>query len=157
MCIHRTPSTHCMHAGSGRAPRSWSLRRRARGECTSCGSGISTTTHCAVHPLRGRPEGFSAEARQPICEGVECWDHPVVLGVVAAASIPLYLKLGRVFFGSLDGFNESVHYWLLPNWFSAARGELRRDWAATAKLQVYVALCFLWAAAITEWIAWRFL
>lgn len=90
--------------------------------------------------------------------GVEFWDHPRVLVFVGLFSIPLYVKLGRIFFGErFESLGESIRYWLTPDRYSFLIGELRQDWAATFRLELYLALCFLWAAAVTELLARLFL
>lgn len=63
------------------------------------------------------------------------------IAIVAVANIPLYLLVGRVFFGNWENFFEAIWFWFKPDMWSWIDGELGRDWYAEALLGVFVAIC----------------
>jgi hypothetical protein len=75
-------------------------------------------------------------------------DHPVALVVVSVLSFPVYVELGRMFFGNAGGFVEAVRYLFTPDFWSALRGRFYDDFWAELKLGVYLLLCAGWTTAM---------
>jgi len=61
--------------------------------------------------------------------------------ILIAANIPLYLVVGKVFFGSWAEFFDTLRFWLTPDIVSAWRGDYWADNWAELKLFVFMALC----------------
>ncbi len=64
----------------------------------------------------------------------------VILGV---ANIPVYIFLGKLFFGDWHGFFECLKFWFTPDILSAFRGDFWEDWWSEFKLFVFVGLCVI--------------
>ena len=73
--------------------------------------------------------------------------HALWLGTLAVVNVPVYILLGCAIFGSWGGFFEALKYRLMPDLFSAVRGELFEDWWAEAKLGIFALLCIGTVAA----------
>lgn len=56
-------------------------------------------------------------------------------------NIPVFVLLGRLVFGSVQGFMESIYYWVKPDWLSWIDGELESDFYATVRLLFWFVLC----------------
>ncbi len=67
----------------------------------------------------------------------------IVIIVLIVANIPVYLIMGKGFFGDLEGFMESLRYVLTPNIISMFRGELMDDWWQSMKMNVFIVACGL--------------
>ncbi len=81
-------------------------------------------------------------------------EHPLLLVLVAIASLPIYLNLAKIFFGDdYEELAEALKYALWPDIYSLFKGKFWADWDATLKLNVFIALCLGWAAAVTEALA----
>lgn len=80
--------------------------------------------------------------------------HLQLLCVVGACSLPVYVALAKIFWGEkFETLGETVKYLFLPNWLSFLRGRYWDDVNATFDFYLYLALCFGWAAGVTELIA----
>lgn len=55
--------------------------------------------------------------------------------------IPLFIFIGRLFFGSWGDFWDAVVFWFTPDLFSALTGEYWDDIWAEAKLGFFVVIC----------------
>ncbi len=81
-------------------------------------------------------------------------DHPIILLMVAIFSFPIYRIFAKVFFGDkYEDLGETFKYLTTPNWMSLFKGNYWEDLDSTFKFYVFIALCFGWAAAITECLA----
>ena len=67
----------------------------------------------------------------------------IAIVVLTLLNVPLYLWLGRAFFGGWQGFFECIVFWFKPNLWSWVQGELWDDTIAELKLGAYFALCAL--------------
>ena len=64
----------------------------------------------------------------------------VILGVL---NIPVYILIGKVFFGDLAGFFDALKFWFTPNIFSLFRGRYGDDIMAEFKLVIFIFVCGL--------------
>jgi hypothetical protein len=80
---------------------------------------------------------------------------PIILVVLALVNIPIYLILGKGFFGDLHGFLEALRFVLTPDWFSMFQGEWLNDQWQSIKFVVFVVMC-IGAVAGEFWLLWRF-
>ncbi len=62
-------------------------------------------------------------------------------GLLAILDIVLFIFLGKVFFGDLNGFFDCLRFWLQPDFISWFRGEAMEDFFGELKLGLYVVLC----------------
>ena len=67
--------------------------------------------------------------------------NTTVLIVLGVLNLPLYLYLGKFFFGSWDGFGEAIAFFFTPDVFSFFRGEGFDDLWAELKLFLFVFAC----------------
>lgn len=85
---------------------------------------------------------------------MEFFAHPKILLLVGILSIPVYLSLGKLFWGErFETLGEAIKFFLIPDLYSFFKGRFWDDWYATAKFNFFLFLCFGWAAAITELLA----
>ncbi|KAB2925537.1 MAG: hypothetical protein F9K30_07720 [Dechloromonas sp.] len=85
---------------------------------------------------------------------MEFFAHPKILLLVGILSIPVYLSLGKLFWGErFETLGEAIKFFLIPDLYSLFKGRFWDDWYATAKFNFFLFLCFGWAAAITELLA----
>jgi hypothetical protein len=70
-----------------------------------------------------------------------------LLVILIVLNIPLYLFLGRAFFGDLEGFVEAVLALFTPDVVSAFRGRSDEHTWGRFALIWYVAICVLTVAA----------
>lgn len=85
---------------------------------------------------------------------MEFFAHPRILLLVGILSIPVYLSLGKLFWGErFETLGEAIKFFLIPDLYSLFKGRFWDDWYATAKFNFFLFLCFGWAAAITELLA----
>jgi hypothetical protein len=68
-------------------------------------------------------------------------EHPLLLGLLALANWPVYREFMRMFFGDLDGFADSLHFWFIPDLISLLRGQYWDDQWAELKLGLWALLC----------------
>lgn len=67
--------------------------------------------------------------------------NTTLLIILAVVNIPVYLYLGKLFFGDWAGFWEVVRFWFTPDIISAFRGEYWEDWSAELKLGIFLVGC----------------
>lgn len=85
---------------------------------------------------------------------MEFFDHPKVLILVGVLSIPVYVSLGKLFWGEkFESLGETIRFLLTPDFYSLFRGRFWDDWYATTKFNAFLFLCFGWVAAVTELLA----
>ena len=85
---------------------------------------------------------------------MEFLDYPKVLILVGVLSIPVYVTLGKMFWGErFESLGETIRFLFTPDFYSVFRGRFWDDWYATAKFNVFLLLCLGWVAAITELLA----
>ena len=85
---------------------------------------------------------------------MEFINHPKVLILVGVLSIPVYVALGKMFWGEkFDSLGETIRFLFTPDLYSLFRGRFWEDWYATTKFHVFLFLCFGWVAAVTELLA----
>jgi hypothetical protein len=65
----------------------------------------------------------------------------VLLVILIVINTPIYILLGRVFFGNWGDFWECVRFWFTPDVFSMFNGEYGADLGATLKLGIFLLLC----------------
>lgn len=63
------------------------------------------------------------------------------IAILIAVNLPVYIVLGRLFFGSWSGFLRVLRFWLTPNIISWFRGEYWQDVAAELLFGVYLLCC----------------
>lgn len=81
-------------------------------------------------------------------------DHPKILILVGALSTPIYITFAKIFWGEkFESLGETIKFLFTPDILSLFRGRFWDDWYATTKFNVFLLLCFGWAAAITELLA----
>jgi hypothetical protein len=61
--------------------------------------------------------------------------------ILVVANTPIYLIVGRTFFGGWQGFVEALRFWFTPDILSAFRGEYYEDRWQRMKLAVFAAMC----------------
>ncbi|MGE5189625.1 MAG: hypothetical protein ACM3NF_06165 [Gemmatimonadota bacterium] len=72
--------------------------------------------------------------------------HPVSWAVVLVViNTPLYVLLGKFFFGTLEVFRSALRFRPTPGFAFLFRGELRPEWRAELKLALFMIAC---AAAV---------
>jgi hypothetical protein len=74
-------------------------------------------------------------------------DHPVLLIVLIVTNAPLYRIFAEMFFGSREGVEDALWYWLMPDWIWLLHGEWWDAQWAELKLFVYTVLCIATVAA----------
>jgi hypothetical protein len=78
-------------------------------------------------------------------------DHPIIVGSVAVLSWPVYTTLAKLFFDDkYENFGDAAKYSIQPDWLSLLKGRYWDDWDASIKLQLFVAMCIGWVAAVSE-------
>ena len=60
---------------------------------------------------------------------------------MAVVDIPLFIFIGKLFFGCWSDFWEAIVFWFKPDLWSAIDGTLTEDWWAEAKLGFFVVTC----------------
>ena len=65
----------------------------------------------------------------------------VIIIVLVLVNIPLYLLIGKVFFGGWEDFWDAVKFWLTPDLFSLFKGEYWEDCWAEMKLGFFIIAC----------------
>ena len=81
-------------------------------------------------------------------------DHPGILILVGALSVPVYITLAKMFWGEeFESLGETIKFLFIPDIISLFRGRFWDDLYATIKFKIFLFLCFGWAAAITELLA----
>ena len=68
---------------------------------------------------------------------------PMVMTAVVIVNVPLYLYLGRFFFGDWESFLRCVRFWFTPDALSFFRGEWDEDRWSEMKLGLFFLLCGL--------------
>ena len=63
------------------------------------------------------------------------------IAVLIAVNLPVYVVLGRLFFGSWGDFLRVLRFWFTPNIISWFRGEYWEDRAAELLFGVYLLCC----------------
>jgi hypothetical protein len=63
--------------------------------------------------------------------------------LLVALNLPVYVLLGKLFFGDLSGFVRSLRFTLTPDILSALRGEYLEDRIESLKLMAWVIICAL--------------
>ena len=61
--------------------------------------------------------------------------------ILAVANVPIYLLVGKTWFGGWRGFVESLRFWFTPDIVSLFRGEYWQDHAESFRLITFLALC----------------
>jgi hypothetical protein len=67
----------------------------------------------------------------------------IAIIILTLLNVPLYLWLGRAFFGGWQGFFDCIVFWFKPDLWSLLRGEWWDDMLAELKLGLFFTLCFL--------------
>lgn len=81
-------------------------------------------------------------------------DHPKILILIGVLSLPIYASLAKMFWGEkFESLGDTIKFLFTPDLYSLFRGRFWDDWYATTKFNVFLFLCFGWAAAITELLA----
>ena len=62
--------------------------------------------------------------------------------IIGCVNIPVYFFIGKLFFGDMAGFFESLRYWFTPNIISMFRGKWTQDVGHTWKLIIWLVVCF---------------
>jgi hypothetical protein len=65
----------------------------------------------------------------------------VIVVILVVLNVPIFLWLGRLFFGGWDGFWSAVKFWLTPDFLSMFEGRFWNDWHAEMLLGLYIAVC----------------
>lgn len=65
----------------------------------------------------------------------------ILLVILLIVNIPIFLMLGKFFFGGWDEFGEAVCYWFKPDIWSLFQGEHWDDMWAELKLGLFVLCC----------------
>lgn len=60
---------------------------------------------------------------------------------MAVVDIPLFVFIGKLFFGCWSDFWEAIWFWFKPDMWSAIDGSLTEDWLAEAKLAFFGLIC----------------
>lgn len=63
--------------------------------------------------------------------------------IIAAVNIPVYKKIFKLFFDSMDDFNESMRYVFTPDIISLFRREYIKDWNGELKVQFFFLSCII--------------
>lgn len=61
--------------------------------------------------------------------------------VAAVVDVPLFILIGKLFFGSWSDFLEAITFWFTPDIISSLTGEYWDDIWAEAKLGFFVITC----------------
>jgi len=61
--------------------------------------------------------------------------------ILAVANIPVYILLGKIYFGSWSKFLDCVKYWLTNDTSSYLRGQQSEDVMSTFNLYLFVGGC----------------
>ena len=81
----------------------------------------------------------------------------IVMIVCLVVDIPLWILIGKVMFGDMATFLESIRFMLTPDILSMIRGEWTDDVMAETRGYIFLAACAglvgLEYWAISEWIA----
>ena len=81
-------------------------------------------------------------------------NHPIIFAVVAIVSWPLYVSIGKLFFGgNFNSLSEMLKYIIHPSGESFSSNEHISVWFTSTrvtKILFYIFLCVGWPAAITE-------
>ncbi|HYF13495.1 MAG TPA: hypothetical protein VD971_00330 [Phycisphaerales bacterium] len=75
----------------------------------------------------------------------EWWHWAILIG----ANTPIYLLIGWAMFGTWGDFWQCLKFWIMPDIFSAMRGEWLEDVWSELKLVFFLAACAVIVAA--EW------
>lgn len=85
---------------------------------------------------------------------MQFFDHPKIFLLVGILSIPVYVTLARIFFGEkFESLEDTIRFLFTPDFYSLLKGRFWNDWDATMKFNIFIFLCFGWAAAVTELLA----
>jgi hypothetical protein len=80
-----------------------------------------------------------------------CFDHPVIVLVVAVLSWPIYKAFAKVLFGDkYRRMGDSLHYYLQSDFVSMLRGDQHEDRLGTFLLMAFFWSCLLWVIAVAE-------
>jgi hypothetical protein len=60
---------------------------------------------------------------------------------IAVVDIPLFIFIGKLFFGCWSDFWEAIVFWVKPDLWSAIDGSLTKDWWAEIKLGLFGFTC----------------
>jgi hypothetical protein len=62
--------------------------------------------------------------------------------IILLVNIPIYVFIGKFFYGDWYDFTEGLRYLFQPGWLSALRGEWDKDFTETVKLYAFIFVCF---------------
>ena len=98
-------------------------------------------TKLLTEPTPRRSPAADAEPLQQLEEltGIKI-SIPVLVGL-ALLNIPLYLLLGKFWFGGWAEFGECLRFWITPDSWSFWRGEGMEDFLSEFKLGAFFLLC----------------
>ena len=67
----------------------------------------------------------------------------ITIVILAVLNIPIYILIGKVFFGDFAGFLTALKFWFTPDVFSLFKGRYWDDTMAEMKLGVFIFVCGL--------------
>ncbi len=65
----------------------------------------------------------------------------VIVGGLLVVNAPLFVLLGRLLFGNVQGFLDALVFWFKPDLWSLFQGHYLEDIWAEMKLGAFVATC----------------
>ena len=68
-------------------------------------------------------------------------DASIAFITMVVVDIPLFIFIGKLFFGCWSDFWEAIVFWIKPDLWSAIDGTLTEDWWAEAKLAFFIVTC----------------
>ena len=60
---------------------------------------------------------------------------------MAVVNIPLFIFIGKLFFGCWGDFWDAIVFWFTPDTYSMLTGNLTEDWLAEGKLGLFIVSC----------------
>jgi len=60
---------------------------------------------------------------------------------MAVVDIPLFIFIGKLFFGTWGDFWDAIVFWFTPDAFSMLAGKWTEDWLAESKLAFFIITC----------------
>jgi hypothetical protein len=67
--------------------------------------------------------------------------NPAIIAILVILNVPIFLWIGRLFFGGWHGFWAAVKFWFTPDILSMFTGRFWDDWHAELLLGFYVTVC----------------
>ena len=61
--------------------------------------------------------------------------------ILTVVNLPIFIFLGKLVFGDLQGFLDAIYFWFKPDLWSFLDGQLTEDWWASLKLGLFMATC----------------